>query len=637
MRNQILKNRRWLAEVLQASLLALALATSFLLRFDFILEPKYVRMLAGALPLVLAAKLAVFRLFGLRDVSWRYVGFQDLLRIGWASAAASAASAGLLRAALGSAFPRSIYVIDLLAATTLVVALHAAARLYFDSRWKGKPVAARVAIYGAGTAGATLLREIRANPEIGFEVCGFFDDDPLKRGLRIDGVRVLGSRDALRAAAQRARIEMVLIALPSASGDQLCEILEACQAAGITTKRVPALAELIQDRGSAAPPLVKQIRDIRIEDLLGRAPVQLAEDEIRETLRGRAVLVTGAGGSIGSELCRQIARFRPRAVIGLDHAETALYEIGREMRARFPEVAFLAEVGSIQNPQRLKEIFDEHAPEAVYHAAAYKHVPMMEAHLFEAVENNVFGTENVVRQALRAGVEHLVLISSDKAVRPANVMGATKRVAEMICQAASQARGAPGGRAGAPRFMAVRFGNVLGSSGSVIPLFKEQIAAGGPVTVTHPEMRRFFMTIAEAAQLVLQAAAMGSGGEIFVLEMGEPVRILDLARKMILLSGLKPGEDIRIEFCGIRAGEKLYEEISAYEEDTRATPHSQIRVLAGPQPDISARLAQLRTALQERDAAEVLLSLKELAPDYNPSSFVLRRTIETDRAVAAAR
>jgi FlaA1/EpsC-like NDP-sugar epimerase len=371
--------------------------------------------------------------------------------------------------------------------------------------------------------------------------------------------------------------------------------------------------------------LVDQIREVRLEDLLGRAPVRLEQSLIRARLSGRVVLVTGAGGSIGSELCRQIARYSPRAIVGLDNAETALYQIDQELREQFPNLAFYPEIGSIQNRRRLDEVFRSHRPALVYHAAAYKHVPLMEAHLFEAVENNVFGTRNVVRAALAAEAEDFILVSSDKAVRPTNVMGATKRLAELICATAG------------PKFRAVRFGNVLGSNGSVIPLFKRQIAAGGPVTVTHPEIRRFFMTISEAAELVLQASAMGRGGEIFVLDMGEPVRIQDLARNLILLSGLKPDVHIRIEFSGLRPGEKLYEELSGIEEDTVSTRHTKIRIFTGSGPSqemISRCLEDLRRSTEARDAAGVVLSLKELAPDYNPSSFLLRKAFKA-RVVGA--
>jgi len=358
---------------------------------------------------------------------------------------------------------------------------------------------------------------------------------------------------------------------------------------------------------------------------LGRAPVRLEAEMNRARLSGRVVLVTGAGGSIGSELCRQIARYQPRALVGFDNAETALYQIDQELHEQFPDLVFYPEIGSIQNRRRLDEVFRDHRPASVFHAAAYKHVPMMEAHLFEAVENNVFGTRNMVRTALAFGVEDFVLVSSDKAVGSTSVMGATKRLAELICSAAG------------PKFRAVRFGNVLGSNGSIIPLFKKQIAAGGPVTVTHPEIRRFFMTIPEAAELVLQAAAMGQGGEIFVLDMGEPVRIQDLARNLILLSGLKPDIDIRIEFSGLRPGEKLFEELNGIEEDTVPTTHSKIRIFTGrraPQETIYRCLEELRRSTEARDSAAVLLWLKELAPDYNPSSFLLRQASKACVVVA---
>ena len=618
MKTILLKYRRSVSEALQMALAAAALAAAFLLRFEFTLDPLNAKMLLHALPWLLLAKFPVFRVFGLRDLAWRYLGFQDLARIAAANLAASAAATVAIRIAIGSIFPRSIHILDFLVCLTLMVATRALARVMFEDHVL--PGARRILIYGAGNAGVTVLTEIRANPELGYEVAGFLDDDPHKRDLRLNGVRVLGSRRTLVEVARKRRVEEVLIALPTAKGSEIAAILEQCRAASVAAKRIPALAELMEHKV-----LVDQIREVRLEDLLSRAPVRLEPSLIRARLGGHVVLVTGAGGSIGGELCRQIARYAPRAIVGLDNAETALYQIDQEMREQFPELAFYPEIGSIQNRRRLDEVFRSHRPASVYHAAAYKHVPMMEAHLFEAIENNVFGTRHVVRAALAAGVEDFILVSSDKAVRPTNVMGATKRLAELICSAAG------------PRFRAVRFGNVLGSSGSVIPLFKRQIAAGGPVTVTHPEIRRFFMTIAEAAELVLQASAIGNGGEIFVLDMGEPVRIQDLARNLILLSGLKPDVDIRIEFSGIRPGEKLYEELNGMEEDTIPTGHAKIRVFTGKgasQDTISRCLEELRRSTDARDAAGVVLSLKELAPDYNPSSFVLREAFKA-RVVGA--
>jgi lipopolysaccharide/colanic/teichoic acid biosynthesis glycosyltransferase/nucleoside-diphosphate-sugar epimerase len=359
------------------------------------------------------------------------------------------------------------------------------------------------------------------------------------------------------------------------------------------------------------------IREVHLADLLGRPQARWEESGLPAHLCDRTIFVTGAGGSIGSELCRQIARHCPAALIGFDQAETALYHVEQELRERFPALDFRPALGSIQNRRRLEELFQEHRPQSVYHAAAYKHVPMMEAHLFEAIENNVLGTRNLARAASEHGAEEFVLVSSDKAVRPVGVMGATKRVAEMICQAQPS---------GVTRFLAVRFGNVMESSGSVIPNFRRQIETGGPVTVTHPDMQRYFMTIPEAAELVLQSAAMGRGGEIFVLEMGEPVRILDLARRMILLSGLRPDIDIPIVFSGTRPGEKLHEEIRALEEHTSSTPHSQIRVLVGPAPPrtMQKMLDELERAAGERDAAQVVSCLKKMIPGYTPSVVALR-------------
>ena len=624
--------RCWLAEAIHLTLASAALFTAFLLRFEFQLDRAGWHLLAVVLLIVVAVKIVVFRVFGLRELTWRYTGFEDLLRISAANLVAASVAGFVSRLALDAPFPRSLPVLDFVLCLAFLSGAHAFAKALYLSPWggrgaRGRATQRRVAIYGAGKAGGTLVSEIRSNPDLGYHVVGFFDDNRAKLGMRVQGVKVLGSRMDLPAEVKRQRIDLVLIALPSASGSELTRILEECHSARVEAKRMPALAELIEHKI-----LVEQIRDVRLEDLLGRPPVELSEDEIRRRLRGSVVLVTGAGGSIGSELCRQIARFAPAAIVGFDHAETSLYRIDQELRLTFPNIPFYPEVGSMQNRRRLEEVFREYRPQTVYHAAAYKHVPLMEAHLFEAVENNVFGTNNVVNVATQFDAEEFVLVSSDKAVRPTNVMGATKRMAELVTMAAA-------GASSHTRFAAVRFGNVLGSNGSVIPLFKQQIATGGPVTVTHPEMRRFFMTIPEAAQLVLQASSMGRGGEIFVLDMGEPVRIVDLARKLVLLSGLEPGEDIQIEFTGIRPGEKLYEELSSCEEDTVSTPHSKIRIFSGPtlsRTSLTMALEDLRLSTEAADAAGVVLHLKELVPDYNPSTYLLRKAFkEQVRGVVA--
>jgi FlaA1/EpsC-like NDP-sugar epimerase len=425
--------------------------------------------------------------------------------------------------------------------------------------------------------------------------------------------------------AARHHIQEVLIAIPSASGPEMTSILKHCHDAGLRCKTIPGLAELIESSH-----LAPQIRDVAVEDLLGRTPISLDESAIRAKFHDRIVMVTGAAGSIGSELCRQIARFRPLGIVAFDVAETPLFHLEQEMRAAFPRVPFCAEIGSIQDSVRLSEVLGTYSPSIVYHAAAYKHVPMMESALFQAVENNILGTANVAAAVAEHSIADFVMISSDKAVRPTNIMGLTKRVAELLIGSLQN---------GGTKFVSVRFGNVLGSNGSVIPIFKKQIATGGPVTITHPEMRRYFMTIPEAVQLVVQASTMGKGGEIFVLDMGQPVKILDLARNLILLSGLRPDHDIRIEFTGIRPGEKLYEELSTMEEDTVPTFHQKIKIFSGPAVPLEAmeeRLHTLRRLCTARDARRLILELKDLVPEYNPSSQILHQLTDLPVPSSAA-
>jgi len=413
---------------------------------------------------------------------------------------------------------------------------------------------------------------------------------------------------------------MVLLALPSATGREMAAILKRCREADVDYKIVPSFTEMLES-GS----LASGIRDVDVEDLLGRNPIVLDEAGIREKIENKVVAVTGAAGSIGSELCRQIARFRPAAIVAYDCAESALFYIDHEMNESFPGLRFCPEVGDIRNAQRLSEVFEKYRPSILYHAAAYKHVPMMEAHVFEAIENNVIGTWNVAIAAAESGITDFVMISSDKAVRPTSVMGVTKRVAELLIHALQNGR---------TKYVSVRFGNVLGSNGSVIPLFKQQIAARKPVTVTHPEMRRYFMTIPEAAQLVIQASTMGKGGEIFVLDMGQPVRILDLANNLILLSGLRPGEDIKIVFTGIRPGEKLFEELAHLDEEMQPTFHQKIKIFANhglAEQDALERVEKLRNLCANRNISDILLELKDLVIDYNPSSDLLRQVMRLPR------
>jgi FlaA1/EpsC-like NDP-sugar epimerase len=618
---------RWaLILTAQACIFAFSGISAFLLRFDFALPSSSFRLLAYALPLWIAIKSAVFHVARLDRRGLRYVSIFDVYRLIAANFAGAALSSVLILSVLPVGFPRSIYLCDLILSFLGTVGLRVAIRLAAESMLNGQAgvPGKRTLIYGAGESGIALLREIRNNPKLAYFVVGFLDDQREKQGLYINGVMVLGGGEELEALGSKHDVEMILIAIPSATGVEMTRILGLCHAAEVECKTVPGLGEMIYQTA-----VVGQIRQVAVEDLLGRTAVRMEGSRIRGTLEGRTVLVTGAAGSIGSELCRQIARFHPAGIVGFEIAESPLFEIDSEMRRSFPAVPFYPEIGNVQNRARLEEVLNQYRPQVVYHAAAYKHVPLMEMHVFEAIENNVFGTYNVAEAAAYYGVEDMVMISSDKAVRPTNVMGASKRIAELILLALQNGR---------TKYVAVRFGNVLGSNGSVIPTFTKQIAAGGPVTVTHPEMRRFFMTIPEACQLVLQASVMGKGGQICVLDMGQPVKIVDLARNLILLSGLKPDKDIKIEFTGMRPGEKLYEELSTLLESTVPTEHEKIRIFEGngmPEGNLQNWLEILREICESRDTGRLIVALKELVLDYNPGTHLLKRIMNArDRNAA---
>jgi FlaA1/EpsC-like NDP-sugar epimerase len=602
---------RLLIWVVQLAIFAFSGYVAFLLRFDFSVPRYAMKWLGCAVPLWILAKCLAFRYHELDRGWWRHTSVADVMRSGMANLAGSAMGAALILAFAPAGFPRSVYLLDLLVCIHASLGIRLFVRMVGDvSTAAGSASPAnRVLIYGAGSAGIKLLRELRTNSRLNYEVCGFLDDHQPKVGMSVDGMRVLGSGDRLAALIAKHGVAEVLIAIPSADGRQMARILELCRAAGVRCKTVPGLAEIIS--GSAPP-----VRDVAVEDLLGRSVVQLDIDDIREKLEGEVVMITGAAGSIGSELCRQVARANPRAIVAFEAGETPLFHIAQEMRERFPDTRFHAEIGNIQNRRRLAEVFAAYGPSVVYHAAAYKHVPLMESNIFEAVENNVLGTFTLATTAAEYGVGTFVMISSDKAVSPTNVMGVTKRVAELLIRSL-QNRGT--------QFVSVRFGNVLGSQGSVVPHFKKQIAAGGPVTVTHPDMCRYFMTIPEAVQLVLQASTMGRGGEIFVLDMGQPVKIVDLARNLIQLSGLRPDIDIQIRFTGIRPGEKLYEELNTLEEQTLPTCHEKIKVFAGngiPER-MTSRVSALREYCEMRDRRRLILELKDIVPEYSPSAEAL--------------
>lgn len=604
---------------LDGAAFALSGVLAFELRFDFIVPASYFHPMKVALCVWVVVMSAAFIGGKLDRGNWRYTSAYDAIRIVLANSVGSILSGLVILFLLGPwGIPRSVYILDWLLSCLLPLGGRLLVRvLVTNRRLRGREDGdrERTLIYGAGQAGLALLLELRQNESLRCNVIGFIDDDPSKRHLILQGKRVFGGGEDLAALAQKHDIKRALIAVPSATGQEMVKILKFALDAGVEFKMVPGLGNLLH-----GTELGKQIRDVAVEDLLGRRPVHLDQECIRERIQGRVVMVTGAGGSIGSEICRQIARFNPLALVGFDDAETPLFQIDRELRGTFPHLEFHPEIGNILQPETLRRVMQRHHPSILYHAAAYKHVPMMERHVFAAVENNIFGTWQVAQVAINYGVDDFVMISTDKAVRPTSMMGATKRVAELVIRAFQKESGT--------RFVAVRFGNVLGSNGSVVPIFKEQIAAGGPVTVTHPEMRRYFMTIPEAAQLVLQAFSIGKGGEVFVLDMGDPVKIVDLARNLILLSGLHPDQDIRIHFTGLRPGEKLFEELNLQDEHLAATSHAQIKSYVAPTHidamQMEAYLHDLRRVSNEQDVGRLILLLKELIPDYNPGSQLLR-------------
>jgi FlaA1/EpsC-like NDP-sugar epimerase len=479
---------------------------------------------------------------------------------------------------------------------------------YFPMPLSRRQVRQRALIVGAGDAGQMIVKEIRQNPKLQLDVIGFVDDDANKKGQRFQGIQVLGVQEELSTVCLTHGVDEVIIAIPSASGPQIRSIVERCQSLGVKFKTLPGVGDLIDGKVT-----VQHIRDVNLEDLLGRKPIHLDNRGIASYLKGKRVLVTGAGGSIGSELCRQIAKFQPEKLVLFENSETPLFLIEQELSISFPDIYVVPIIGDIRNPSRINVIFDEQMPQVVFHAAAYKHVPMMELNPAEAINNNVRGTMLLADAADKFAVETFVMISTDKAVRPTNVMGASKRVAELYVQSRS--------RSSKTRFVTTRFGNVLGSNGSVIPTFKEQIKKGGPVTVTHPEVTRFFMTIPEASQLVLQAGSMGQGGEIYLFDMGEPVKIVALAEELIRLSGMEPHTDIEIVYSGLRPGEKLYEELLLDDEGVLPTQHEKICVARAAFPsrdDLIRKLDVLIAAAKNLDLPGVRAGLQDIVPEYSP-------------------
>jgi FlaA1/EpsC-like NDP-sugar epimerase len=564
-------------------------------------------------------KLIVFGLSRQYRGWWRYVGISDLIGIASSSLVSTLIIVFLWFVSLNSPLRsyshverltevyQSVFVLDMFLTLVLLGGLRMVIRLYYEEfRAVELGRLKRFLIVGAGNAGEALLREIHRMPVTQYDVVGFIDDDPAKKGISIHAIPVLGTVERLPEICAKHNIEEIAIAMPSATRQQLRHVIQLCEGTKIRFRTVPSITDIASGKFK-----VSQIRDVDINDLLGREAVQLDLDLIEKYARDKIILVTGAGGSIGSEMCRQLCYFKPKLLLLIEQAENPLFNIERELNAKFPEVPIKSVICNITDKIRVEEIFEKYSPEVIIHAAAHKHVPLMELNPGEAVKNNVVGTGVVADTADKFGCTNFVMISTDKAVNPSSIMGSSKRIAEMYVQDLN--------RTSKTHFVTVRFGNVLGSEGSVVPIFNKQIAEGGPVTVTHPDMKRYFMTIPEASQLVLQAATMGQGGEIFVLDMGEPVKIVDLARELITLSGFVPGRDIEITFTKPRPGEKLFEELSIKGEDMQATRHPKINIWKNIPMDrakLHAGIADLVEAAKTQDYKAIVDKIEKLVPEY---------------------
>jgi len=616
--------------VIDALLVAVSWYLANLLRFNFDIPPDSVAVMTRLIPILLGTKMVIFYTFDLYKGMWRYTSIDDLLNIMKASSVSSLIVVTLMAFTHGlEGFARAAFVIDWVLTVFLIAGYRLGIRLYY---WLGpkdrlssfrslsilslkkgdRRGAKKLLILGAGDCGEKIYREIQDNASLRYKVVGFLDDDLAKVGKLLHGVPILGTTVELKRLAERIGAQEALIAIPSATSAEMRALLARCEESGLPSKTVPGMGELINGKVS-----VKTIRDVDYRDLLGREMIRLDEDRIAAYLRKARILVTGAGGSIGSELCRQICRFNPSCLILYERAESPLYEIDLELRSGYAEAQVVPILGDILDRSQLTRALSDHQPQVVFHAAAYKHVPMMELQPWKAVNNNILGTRHVMELSREYGVERFVLVSTDKAVRPANVMGASKRVAELLVQNQN------GCEQSVSKFITVRFGNVVGSAGSVVPLFKNQIERGGPVTVTHPDVTRYFMTIPEACQLILQAGAMGEGGEIFLLDMGTPVKIVDMARDLIRLSGFEPEVDIKIDFVGLRPGEKLFEELITSGEGIVPTSHEKIMVLRGKACDqerLNAAIDDLAALALEQNAAGIREKLQEILEDYTPGT-----------------
>lgn len=624
----MIANRQILIFMGLLTVVSMSQLASFLLRFEFSIPRLEARHLANGVALALVCKLSVLYLRRQHRGFLGFSGLHDLKRVLVASSMGSLLFMGAMLW-LDSRYPRSIYILDFILTTAGIFTLAVVARMIREARRRpvSGPGVRNTLIYGAGEAGRGVASEIRSNPaRLGMKVVGFIDDSAHLRHEILVGVPVLGGGSELadvleKLAAQGRPVEQIIVAIPSA-GPQLAKIVERCRATGVACRTLPGLSDILKNQN-----LSLQIRDINLEDLLGRDKVDLDEAAIRERLTGKVVMITGAAGSIGSDLAACVAAFQPAKLVLFDISESPLFQVDLALRAGGHGDILVPVIGDIRDYAQVKSVIGQHGVQVIFHAAAFKHVPLVEEHVVQAAVNNIMGTFNVAEAAWNSHVESFTLISSDKAVRPTNFMGASKRAAEMIVASYP--------REGGTRFSAVRFGNVLGSNGSVVPVFKWQISRGGPVTVTHPDVTRYFMTIREAAQLVLQTSAMAKGADIFVLDMGQPVKIVDLARNVIRLAGLEPDIDIAIEYTGLRPGEKLYEELIAHGEYVAPTYHEKIKIFTGPEPGMEIMLRwleQLGSRIRVADAAGVVKCLTDLVPDYRVSD----RWSQTGHAEAAA-
>jgi len=597
--------------LLHLAIFFFAYSLAYVVRFDFAVPPAFVSKLWKTIPVLLVAKALGFLAFGLFHGWWRYVSIRDIFPITAGCTLGSLIFATVVIPLWGAHYvPWSIYFLDWVNTLMIVLGFRYAVRTGREvlGRKRGENDR-RVLVVGAGSAGQMIVREIRENPGLGMIEVGFVDDDSAKQRTRIDGLLVMGGHSDIPKLCEKHGIDEIVIAIPSAPRSHLRHILDHCKDVRAKARILPGVGDLIDGKVS-----VGALRNVDLEDLLGRDSVELDTELLRRHITGRTVMVTGAAGSIGSELCRQIARLSPGLLILFEIAESPLFYLEMEMREKFPTVALVTVVGDVRDRGRVEEIIRSYRPAIIFHAAAYKHVPMMEIHPVEAVKTNVLGTRIVSEAAAKFGVERFVLVSTDKAVRPTNVMGATKRLAELVIQNVAS-------RQGPTVFVAVRFGNVLGSVGSVIPIFRRQLATTGKLTVTHPEASRYFMLIPEAAGLILQAGAMGEGGEVFVLDMGEPVKIVDLAKNLIRLSGKELGLDAEIVFTGLRPGEKLHEELIIEGEDVSGTVHPKVMKLIGNEkmpPAWAKQVEELIVCAVTGGRAGVVEKLDALVKGYQP-------------------